>query len=197
MNKNEKITYKKITYKNRHELTPELLKEIFKIDPFVDNTNEMEFNRYAQLWEKNINNKITPYIIYLVYVGNELAASANGHMFIEKMGNNINKEFVVDHLFVKIKYRKKGIGLKLKIRLISDLRAKYNVEKIHGNALEEMQKINEKIVGKRPLTNKPGEKTRTQKSKYVKYDLKNTAKLRADLQGYTITIFSRKMHNRK
>ena len=160
--------------------------------PFVDNTNEVD--SIDMLIGKKTK---LPNIIYLVYVGNELAASANGHMFIEKMGNNINKEFVVDHLFVKIKYRKKGIGLKLKIRLISDLRAKYNVEKIHGNALEEMQKINEKIVGKRPLTNKPGEKTRTQKSKYVKYDLKNTAKLRADLQGYTITIFSRKMHNRK
>ncbi|HRT02846.1 MAG TPA: GNAT family N-acetyltransferase [Candidatus Diapherotrites archaeon] len=171
MNKNEKITYKKITYKNRHELTPELLKEIYIHNPFKNNANKnheqydrIRFAQFEREQYAKIESKILSYSIYLVYVNNEFAGMADG--YIE------DDEFYVSHLFVKDKFQKQGLAYKLKTYLIADIRKNYKqINKIRSWSLKEMQKINEKIAGERPL---PDGTYRTQKSERVAYTISST-----------------------
>ncbi|HOD89938.1 MAG TPA: GNAT family N-acetyltransferase [archaeon] len=167
INKNISIKYKKITYDNKDELTPELIKEIYDHNPFLNTPNNKKTKTFEQFEREQyakIDSKKLSYLLYVVYVNDEFAGMAEGRIQ--------NDEFYVSHLFVKDKFQKQGLAYKLKTYLIADIRKNYKeVNEITSWSLKEMQKINEKIMGKRPL---PDGTYRTQKSERVAYTFSST-----------------------
>jgi len=152
------INYKKITFKDKEKLTPELISEMYKIDTIIRSTNLKEYSKKLNklLQKKNYN-------FYYIYNKDELLGCIIGH-------KKDKYTFFADYFFIHPKYQTIGLGTKLMARLFADIRVKEKLDLIEMYPLEVTARVNERLVGLRKFkTNK----LREMKNTKVKYEMDN------------------------
>lgn len=153
--KNTKLN--KVTWKNIDSLTEETIAKISKIDNLYRNN--------ARDIISNINNCLKNkenIIIYYLTSGTNVLGAAFGHLkSMDKTylkGNPNHSVFNLDQMFIAKKHQKEGFGTFMMSHIVNDQILNYNTKLIHMRAFPNMQKINEKLTGKRAILVSIGKK---------------------------------------
>ncbi len=180
------ITYKKIDYSNKRELTLDLLKQIYEINELI-NKDIIPFHRYATALQTKLGNeKNNPECFYLAFKNNELISGIEGYF-------TTKDHFHINHGFTRKEYQRTGVGTKILIRTVADLRVHHNVKTIdaviHSDGFNIVTK---KITGLYPI-NKEKTIYRINKSNKFKYEFKSEPEIGTTHKRNTITVNKNKV----
>jgi GNAT superfamily N-acetyltransferase len=136
----ERITYKIIDKNNISKITLDTLVEnLFKIEQ--KHYNYRDNASLEKYYKEHIVSELKKGVKYfIIYEGNNPVGRAKV--------NVINKEFVLNHLLVLEKYRKKGIGTKLMIRVVGYAKANNFKNVIFKVANETVHNISKRLVSR-------------------------------------------------
>jgi len=164
------ITYKKITYKNKNELTDELIEKIYNIDTLTNNQERL--NNYAE----ELRNEVSfGKIIYLINNNEKVLGTA--------MCAPIKSRLILNFIFVDPTILKQGIGTKLLFHVVADIRVNTNYKNIYLSPLAGTREILNKLDGTRKMKTNKAREYKTTKFKYS-VDRYNLVPYRINIERY-------------
>jgi len=152
-----KINYKKISFENKEELTDSLIKKIYEINKLIDK-DQFTYDEYKQKIISKVYRR--DYIFYFMFNNKELIGGIYGDL-------KTHDSYFVENFYVKRKYIQEGIGTKIMMRAIADLRANHKVSEITMKPFSATKIVNNKISGEHPIKIKIKEKGKQITSKEI------------------------------